>query len=467
MKHFRLKLLAVAVLLLALIAVLAACGSGDAPDTSREEKTTKAPTTTLVTTTVCSACTTTKAPQGPSDPGITDPSGPTDPGIVDPSGPTDPGVVDPSGPADTTTAPVTSAKPALTTAPVTSAKPAETTAVTTTVTPPVTLAPGEGRESAIPCTEGSNAGTTKNGTTYYAFTPTESGLYHFYTTSSIDTYGQLYDSIEGDRILGADHGGTNNGDFRFSYSCVAGTTYYISVRDYVSSGSEDYVLYVEASVPGESRENAIAYTEGGISGKTVRGSIVYYAFTPEKSGIYRFYSEGTTDTYGRLYDSLTSTGCVAQNDNGSSVKNFWFTYSCTAGTTYYVAVNGCNSSSGNYTLHVMSNEDGTTFNTAYIEELDTGTAHDLTGVNVVYHAFTPKTSGTYYFYATGSLDTVGSLYTAKDTAEVAENHDDGPDLNFCLSYSCAAGTTYYVAVKGTTYTMIGEYVFWVSTTAPN
>lgn len=77
---------------------------------------------------------------------------------------------------------------------------------------------------------------------YYKFVPTTSGTYQFYSTSEYDTYASLYD-VEGNEIVSDDDSGEGS-NFTFSYSCVAGQTYYLAVRKY-SSGNITATICIE------------------------------------------------------------------------------------------------------------------------------------------------------------------------------------------------------------------------------
>lgn len=70
---------------------------------------------------------------------------------------------------------------------------------------------------------------------------------------------------------------------------------------------------------------------------TTGGQIVYFAFTPTTSGSFTIQSIGSGDTYGTLYSASQSS--LKTDDDGGDGNNFKITYTMTAGTTYYVAVN--------------------------------------------------------------------------------------------------------------------------------
>ena len=61
-----------------------------------------------------------------------------------------------------------------------------------------------------------------------------------------------------------------------------------------------------------------------------------YAFTPEQSGVYCFYSEheGDSDPYVVLLDA--DKKLLAEDDDGGGKLDFELNYELTAGTTYYV-----------------------------------------------------------------------------------------------------------------------------------
>ena len=66
------------------------------------------------------------------------------------------------------------------------------------------------------------------------------------------------------------------------------------------------------------------------------GYIVKCKFVPSTSGTYLFYSTGSSDTYGILYNSSGSQ--LTSNDDSGDGNNFLISYSLTSGTTYYIGV---------------------------------------------------------------------------------------------------------------------------------
>ncbi len=73
---------------------------------------------------------------------------------------------------------------------------------------------------------------------FYKFVPKTTGTYYFYSISTSDPYGHLYDENKKKLVEKDDdkHDLTaNKYDFYMSYNCVAGKTYYISISRYSSN----------------------------------------------------------------------------------------------------------------------------------------------------------------------------------------------------------------------------------------
>ena len=90
-------------------------------------------------------------------------------------------------------------------------------------------------------------------------------------------------------------------------------------------------------------------TPGAIN---MSGDVDFFKFTPSASGVYLFYTTGSTDTRGYLYDS--SLTVLAENDDAwSPDRNFGLKYNLVANKTYYIKVAGYNNSAtGAYTLNI-------------------------------------------------------------------------------------------------------------------
>ena len=78
---------------------------------------------------------------------------------------------------------------------------------------------------------------------WYSFTPIDTCLYSIFTTSDVDTYGQLFDSSFNLLIADDDSGEENN--FNITYNLTAGQTYYIRARGLNYGDTGFYFIYAE------------------------------------------------------------------------------------------------------------------------------------------------------------------------------------------------------------------------------
>lgn len=63
------------------------------------------------------------------------------------------------------------------------------------------------------------------------------------------------------------------------------------------------------------------------------GGYAYFSFVPSQSGVYEFYSTGSSDTYGYLYDAEGEM--LSSNDDSERGTNFLISWELTAGVQYY------------------------------------------------------------------------------------------------------------------------------------
>lgn len=124
----------------------------------------------------------------------------------------------------------------------------------------------------------------------------------------------------------------------FPYYSASKTTLYakfVTESEYYNGTSFDWAIPITAG----SSETVVIDTAG---------ERVYYKFTPTETKSYTIRSQGGLDTYGYLYNSSKSQ--IKYNDGTS---DFTITYTLTAGSTYYIAVELYRSSAtGTFTLTV-------------------------------------------------------------------------------------------------------------------
>lgn len=116
---------------------------------------------------------------------------------------------------------------------------------------------------------------------------------------------------------------------------------------YYGTATTLYALWAD----GASFEDAIALQPNMTRSVslTEEQAVIYYCITPRISGAYRFYTTGSCDTYGALYDSEKSR-LKYSNNRSNEDKNFYIEYNLTAGKTYYLAVELYKGSDGTFEL---------------------------------------------------------------------------------------------------------------------
>ena len=155
------------------------------------------------------------------------------------------------------------------------------------------------------------------------------------------------------------------------------------------------------------------------------------------------------DTVGRLLDNM---GNLLQDDDQSGTDdNFLISRRLEPGT-YYIQVASFNSNStGNYTLHVFTDDHSPTTNRATILSLNTTVSGTIEREgNVDYFSLEIDAPTDVNIFTTGNLNTIGTLYigTLNDgTVTFLQSDDDsGEEDNFLISTSLDPGI-YFIEVS--------------------
>ena len=297
---------------------------------------------------------------------------------------------------------------------------------------------------------------TQNGTTWtYSFDTTglSAGTYTFYATA------------------------TDSGSVT---SAVASTTFKVTLPApandsfagaAVLTGDTVTATGNNATATKETGEPSIAGNQGGKSD--------WWSWTATSSGKVTVNTKGSTfDTLLGVYtgDVVSALTTVAQNDDVSrSDLTSSLSFTATAGTTYYIAVDGFKgrngAASGDIVLNVTVQQAPTNDNFANATVLS-GASATATGNNSaaskeagepnvmsnlggksLWYAWTAPTSGTVQINTEGSnFDTVLGVYTGGSVSSlttVAQNDDvTRRDATSAVSFTAAAGTIYYIQVDG-------------------
>ncbi len=282
---------------------------------------------------------------------------------------------------------------------------------------------------------------------YFKITLTTSGTLTLSTTSSMDTYGVLYNS-SGTQIAYNDESGSGS-NFQIEKELDAGT-YYVKVKGYYSTTTGSYTL--NSSFEADSDDHGdYTYTATSISSDSTTSGYIsssdddYFKITLTSSGTLTLTTTSSINTYGTLYNSYGTQ--IASNYSSGSGSNFKIEKELDAGT-YYLKVEGYYSTTtGSYTLNSsFEAENSYSFeyttvsaNSSTYGYISSSDEQDIYRVDV-------SSYGTLTVSTTSSFDTVGYLYDSSQS-QLTSNDDSGSGSNFEFSYSVSPGT-YFIAVSG-------------------
>jgi YVTN family beta-propeller protein len=241
------------------------------------------------------------------------------------------------------------------------------------------------------------------------------GAYTFYTSSSIDTYGYLYDSNQNQLTYDDDGGGSLQ--FYISYQIMSSGYYFLRVRAYSSSVEGLYTLYYKYTTTAlDAYEPDNSFSQ--YSNITVTTSLQsqYRSLEPSGDndylrfyatpGTYTFYSSSSIDTYVYLYNS-NQTLLASDDDSGGNLQ-FSISYQITSSGYYFLRVLGYSSSvEGPYTLYFQYSSLIAPTVSASLGTIDQGQTSTLTST-VVITGFPPYTYQWFEEAPGGSYVMIGS-----------------------------------------------------------
>ena len=320
---------------------------------------------------------------------------------------------------------------------------------------------GDSRETATKvAVPSSTAGSLESSgdSDYFRIVLQQAATLELHTTGSTDTYGVLYRE-DGSSIIENDDGG-NDENFQIT-SAVAAGTYFLEVRGYSSSTTGSYRLEAAFDDHGNSRETA---TEVAIPSSTdgrlePAGDSDYFRFVLQQTDAVGFYSSGSTDTHGLLYNA--NGNLIDEDDDSGTVYNFRIDPITMSAGTYFLEVRGINpSTTGSYSLESAFGDDhGNSRETATEVAVPSSTAGRLGALgDTDYFRFVLQQAATLDLRTTGSVDTFGILYGVDGSliTVITEEDDGGVDENFRITSDLEAGT-YFLAVDGYNRDDTGSY----------
>ena len=309
---------------------------------------------------------------------------------------------------------------------------------------------------------------------YFHVQVKEAGTLAVYTTSSLDTVGELQ---AGDgSILASDDDGGDGLNFRIEHDVGPGA-YYVRVSSY-GTATGGYVVQVSFAAeelplpPTDDHGNTRSDATDLALGISVRGQIAeandedYFQVQVTQTGILVVYTTGDLDTVGQLQAGDGSI--LASDDDDGNETSFRIEHTVGPGA-YYIRVGSYGPATGDYVvlasfvanaLPPPPHDHGDTRSDATDLALGGSVRGQIAEANDEdYFHVQVAQAGILAVYTTGDLDTVGQLQ-AGDGSILASDDDGGDGLNFRIERDVGPGTYY---VKARSYgTATGSYVVLAS-----
>ncbi len=235
-------------------------------------------------------------------------------------------------------------------------------------------------------------------------------------------------------------------------------------NSYIISGESGQTTGFNEGATKETGEPDHGYNPGGKS--------VWWSWTAPRNGNFSFNTHGSNfDTTLGVYTGAAVDDLIeiANNDDADGYLTSRVTFTATAGTSYYIAVDGYGGASGEIILsweyitignddfansYIIIGESGQTRGSNEGATKETGEPdHGYnSGGKSVWWSWTAPFNGIVSFNTHDSnFDTTLGVYTGAavgDLTEIANNNDADGYLTSRVIFTATAGTTYHIAVDG-------------------
>ena len=297
-----------------------------------------------------------------------------------------------------------------------------------------------------------NGSVQANEDVYFKVTVPSTGYYVLYSSGDLDLNATLYSTVDFTQSSYADDDSGDALNFMLRTRLIANKTYYVKVSGYLEEEGDFQVVVSYAPII--SIETNVSGTVNGTAGN-------WYYFKAPQTGIYTFYSVGSTDTYAELCrqpypDGTTGSRIAYSNNISQSNSNFMISYALDANEEIYLRVRGATSSvSGSYSVFIAPQL--SLLDSAYATSLD----YNRYTFNVFH--FAAPISGDYTFYTTGTVDTYMEIFNVpiadrESTANrIAFDNDAGTSTNSAITLSLVAEESVFIRVRGNEGVTLGSY----------
>ncbi|MFH1742041.1 MAG: hypothetical protein ABIH23_23815 [bacterium] len=316
---------------------------------------------------------------------------------------------------------------------------------------------------------------------WFQFILLEGEVYEFYTSSGVDTAGDLYRSNGITRVASADSGGLD-ANFQILYSVSESGTYYLRVRMADAEFNGKYTLYyrsgAEPPPAGDEWDPADDIFDGAPRLGTPLSQIQrhgphslsdtdrfdWFQFVLQPGETYSFSTIGGSDTVGDLYGSDGTTH-LSTDDNGGENNNFEILFTAGEYGKYFLRIHEYSSGDAGYYLTyqlvgqipppTLDEWDSLDDDIQGATSLDTGSTqilshgpHSLSTADYYdYFQLTLEAGIAYQFMTSGDSDTFGSLLASDGMTAIVEKDDGGTRYNFSMQFTPTITGTYYLRVS--------------------
>ena len=293
---------------------------------------------------------------------------------------------------------------------------------------------------------------------YFSIVISTPTFVNIFTTGELTTAGKLINSM-GTESASDDSTLGSASNFRI-LTRLDPMTYYIQVNIPFQDTGE-YDLHVDEFTATEIElDTSISETIDP------EGDVDYFSIeiidTPTDINIF---TTGKLDTLGRLINSVGNTLQVGDQSDANTNDNFLISTRLDDPETYYIEVGEFElSSTGNYTLYVLTDDHSPTTNRATVLSLNRPESGRIDPAsNVDYFSIVISTPTFVAIYTTGGLNTAGELMNS--VGKVLQTDDgSGSESNFLITANLNEGI-YYIGVRSSDpfdASLIGDYMLQVN-----
>ena len=287
---------------------------------------------------------------------------------------------------------------------------------------------------------------------YFRFEVTAANIINITTNGSTDTFGRLYNGAG--KLLAYDDNSAEGNNFLIENILSSGI-YYLVVDGANTDTNGSYTLNINTPTnqPEISLIDPNPAVNGTISSFTDKD---YFRFNVTQPNIININTNGTTNTFGVLYNS--SGIQLASDDNSGSGENFLIRRILFPGN-YYIEVQSGNNTIGDYTLNVFTEE------VPFINSSSTYSLETLYYTqDIHYFTFNVTQERIITLFSTGNINTYGRLYNATGNT-LASDDNSGRGRNFRIIKALSVGS-YYMEVGGIAPSAVGDYTLRVTAVEP-